>query len=136
MPQGPKKKTTPNEGYSNQPSSASTPRDLHYDATCAIHHRTSTSLEARLENPSPTCFYLKQATRSRRASHAIFILPSVLWHNRQTVARLVLRPKPRNHHSDIEAQTGKPMSPVLMPNREKLSPPVLRSNREKPSQWF
>jgi hypothetical protein len=31
-----------------------------------------------------------------------------LWRNRQTEARLVLRPKPRNRHSDFEAQITKP----------------------------
>jgi hypothetical protein len=33
---------------------------------------------------------------------------SVLWHNRQTEARLVLRPKLRKRHSDFEAQITKP----------------------------
>jgi hypothetical protein len=32
------------------------------------------------------------------------IPPSVLWRNRQTEACLVLRPKPRNCHSDFETQ--------------------------------
>jgi hypothetical protein len=30
-----------------------------------------------------------------------------LWHNRQIVARLVLRPKPRNHHRDFQSQITK-----------------------------
>jgi hypothetical protein len=38
---------------------------------------------------------------------------SVLWHNRQTESRLVLRHKPRNHRSDFEAQITKLKLPVL-----------------------
>jgi hypothetical protein len=87
---------------------------------------------------------VKQAARSRLVSHVV--LPSsVLWRNRQTECRLVLRPKPRNRHGDFEAQTiaagfeaqtGKPKPLVLRSNQRKLSPPVLRSNRRKPSKWF
>jgi hypothetical protein len=39
---------------------------------------------------------------------AVFILSSALWRSRQTVARLVLRPKPRNCHGDFDAQITKP----------------------------
>jgi hypothetical protein len=72
---------------------------------------------------------------------------------------LVLRPKPRNRRGDFEAPITKPELPVLRPksetlhhlgfeaqprnrlpilrpNREKPSPPVLRSNWRKPSEWF
>jgi hypothetical protein len=42
---------------------------------------------------------------STRVSRRI-ILPSVLWRNRQTVAGLVLRYKPRNWHGDFETQTS------------------------------
>jgi hypothetical protein len=80
---------------STRPSSAWTRRNLCDGATCTTQYRASASLEARLGNPSLTCFHVKQATRSRRVSHTI-ALPSVLWHNRQTVAYLVLRHKPRN----------------------------------------
>jgi hypothetical protein len=73
----------------------------------------STNLEARLGNPSLTHFQAKQATRSRRVSHAIFILPSILWHNRQTIAYLVLRPKPRNYCDDFVGQITKLQLPVL-----------------------
>jgi hypothetical protein len=38
---------------------------------------------------------------------------SVLWHNRQTESRLVLRHKPRNHRSDFAAQITKLKLPVL-----------------------
>jgi hypothetical protein len=76
---------------------------------CHMHHecRASTSLEARLGNPRLTCFLAKQAARSRCVSKVVFILPSVLWHNRQTIARLVLKPIPRNYHSDFKAQITK-----------------------------
>jgi hypothetical protein len=51
---------------------------------------------------------VKQADRSRRVSRAD-LPPSVLWHNRQTEACLVLRPKPRNRCGDFEAQITKPI---------------------------
>jgi hypothetical protein len=78
---------------------------LHNDATCTIR---VTSSPVRLENPRSTCFQAKQAVKSRRMSNAVFILPSVLWHNQQTVSYSVLRPKPRNSHGDFEAQITKP----------------------------
>jgi hypothetical protein len=48
-------------------------------------------------------------------SCAVVILPSVLWHNRQTIARLVLRHKLENRRGDIEDQIIKPELPVLRP---------------------
>jgi hypothetical protein len=86
-----------------------------------IHHRTSVSLEARLENPSTTYFQMKQATRSRCVSY-IVLPPSVLWCNRQTEAYLVLRPKVRNYHSDFEAQITKLYLLVLKPKLENNHP--------------
>jgi hypothetical protein len=65
-------------------------------ATCTTRRRASVSLQARLKNPSQTCFHVKQDARSRRMSHADIYL-SVLWRNRQTEVCLVLSPKPRNH---------------------------------------
>jgi hypothetical protein len=59
--------------------------------------------------------------------------PSVLWYNQQTVGRLVLRPKQRNHRGDFEAQITKPKLPVLSHKPGNSKPPVLRPNREKPS---
>jgi hypothetical protein len=128
---------------SSRPSSTCLRRNLHDGATCITHRRASASLQARLRNPSQTCFHAKQAARSQRVSHAD-LLASVLWHNRQTEARLVLGHKPRNRRSDFKAQITKPELPVLRPNRETLHhvgfeaqpgnrPPVLRPNQEKPS---
>jgi hypothetical protein len=77
---------------STHPSSASTPRDLHDDATCTTRSRASISLEARLGNPSPTCFHVKQVARSQCVSHTD-LSPSVLWRNQKTEVCLVLRPK-------------------------------------------
>jgi hypothetical protein len=93
---------------------------------CHVHHprRTYTSLEARPGNPSPTCFQAKQAARSQRMSRAVFILPLVLWRNQQTIAHLVLRPKPKNYRGDFAGQITKPQLPVLRP---KLG---------NPSGWF
>jgi hypothetical protein len=57
-------------------------------------------------------------------SHAVFILPSILWRNRQTISHLVLTPKPRNHHDDFMSQITKPQQPIL------------RSKSENSSEWF
>jgi hypothetical protein len=118
---------------STRPSSTCLRRNLHDGATCTT----------RLENPSQTCFHVKQAARSRRVSR-VDLPPSVLWRNRQTEAHMVLRPKPRNCHGDFEAQITKPELPVLRPKPRTLHhlgfeaqprnrPPVLRPNQEKPS---
>jgi hypothetical protein len=50
--------------------------------------------------------------------------PSILWHNQQTEAHLVLRPKPRNHRGDFEAKITKPKLPIS------------RSKPENPPPWF
>jgi hypothetical protein len=111
------------------PSLALTPRDLRDDATCTALSRASISLEARLKNHFPTCFQTKQATRSRCVSHAV--LPkSVLWHNWQTEARLVLRTKPRNRFGNFETQITKPELPVLRHKPENPITLVLRLNQE------
>jgi hypothetical protein len=49
-----------------------------------VHHRPSLLHQfwGKLGNPSPTCFQVKQAARSRCVSRTIF-LPSVLWCNRK-----------------------------------------------------
>jgi hypothetical protein len=61
---------------------------------------------------------VQQAARSRHVSRAIIILPSVLWHNRQTIAHMILRSKPRNCHGDFVCQITKPHLPVLKPKLE------------------
>jgi hypothetical protein len=97
-----------------------------------MHHPrcASISLEARLENSNPTSFQVKQAARSRRVSNVIFILSSVLWHNRQTVAHLILRPKPINHRSNFVDQITKPQLLVLRPKPGNPPTLVLRLNQE------
>jgi hypothetical protein len=105
-----------------RPSSTCLRRNLYDGATCTTRRRASTSLQARLGNPSQTCFHVKQAARSRRVSRAD-LHPSVLWRNRQTEACLVLRPQPRNRHGDFEAQITKPELPVLKPKPENPPPP-------------
>jgi hypothetical protein len=52
------------------------------------------------------------------------ILVSVLWRNRQIIACLAFRPKPRNWCIDLEAQITKPQPPVLGPKSG------------NPSEWF
>jgi hypothetical protein len=86
--------------------------------------RSSARLEARLGNLSLTRFQVKQATRSRCVFCAVFILPSVLWCNRQTIPHLVLRPKIRNYHGDFVGQSTK------------LQLSVLRLKSGNPSEWF
>jgi hypothetical protein len=88
-----------------------------------------------LGNPSPTYFQVKQDARSRHVSHAD-LLPPVLWHNRQTVVRLVLKPKPRNHHGDFMGQITKPHLLVLMLKLGNPSTLVLRLNQETRRLWF
>jgi hypothetical protein len=62
--------------------------------------------------------------------------PSVLLRNRQTEVCLVLRPKPRNHHSDFEAQITKPELSVLRPKLGNPSPPWFWVSTKKPTVKF
>jgi hypothetical protein len=48
-------------------------------------------------------------------TRVVFIHPSILWHNRQTITHLVLRPKLRNHHGDFICQIIKPWYAILRP---------------------
>jgi hypothetical protein len=129
-PLGPNRRKTTKQGWqgptqhvaSARPSSACLRRNFLDGATCTTRRRSSASLQARLENPSQTCFHAKQAARSRRVSHAD-LPPSVLWCNRQTEAHLVLRSKPRNRRGDFEAQITKPELPVLKPKPGNPPPP-------------
>jgi hypothetical protein len=104
-------------------SSGSTQRNLHDDVTCTTHHRASISLESRLRNPSPTWFQMKQIARSQCVSR-IDLPPSVLWCDRTTKARLILRHKPKNNHGDFKAQITK------------LELSVLRLKPENRRFWF
>jgi hypothetical protein len=128
---GPNRWKTAKQGYqgptqpvaSTRPASACLRRNLRDDAMCTTtRSHASTSLQARLGNPSQTCFDTKQAARSRRVSCADFP-PSVLWRNRQTEAHLVLSPKPRNRRGDFEAQITKPELLVLRHKPENPPPP-------------
>jgi hypothetical protein len=62
--------------------------------------------------------------------------PSVLWRNRQTEARLVLRPKPRNRRGDFEAQITKPKLPVLRPKPENPQSPWFWGSTKKSTTSF
>jgi hypothetical protein len=70
------------------------------------HRGSPATIHTKADNPNSMIWSVKidakQAARSRRVSRADLAL-SVLYHNRQTEAHLVLRPKPRNHRSDFEA---------------------------------
>jgi hypothetical protein len=61
---------------------------------------------------------------------------SVLWRNRQTEARLVLRPKPRNRRDDFEPQITKPELPVLRPKPRNPPPPWFRGSTKKSTAGF
>jgi hypothetical protein len=57
---------------SNRSSFTSLPRDLGDDARCTTRRRSFTSFEAKLGNPIPTCFTMKQATGCQRVfSHRL-----------------------------------------------------------------
>jgi hypothetical protein len=115
----------------------------------AMHHpcRASASLKARLRNTSLTYFHVKQVAKSWRVSHDVTSThqfwgatdkpsPTWVWGTNQETIAVILRPKSPNcsyqfwdtnqetlHHLGFEAQ---------LRNR----PSVLRTKREKPSQWF
>jgi hypothetical protein len=61
---------------------------------------------------------------------------SVLWHNRQTEACLVLRPKPKNHRGDFETQITKPELPVLRPKSGGPPPPWFWGSTKKLAAGF
>jgi hypothetical protein len=65
---------------------------------------------------------VKQTTRSQRVSHAD-LSPPILWRNRQTKARLVLRLKPRNRRGNFEVQIIKPELSVLRSKSKNHPPP-------------
>jgi hypothetical protein len=59
-----------------------------------------------------------------------------LWRNWQTEARLILRPKPRNHRDDFDAQINKPKLPVLWSKPENPSPPWFWGSIKKSTTGF
>jgi hypothetical protein len=120
---------------STRSSSTCLRRNLHEGATCTTCRRASANLHVRLENPSQTCFHMKQAVRSRRVSHAD-LSHSILWCNRQTEAHLVLRPKPRNRRGDFDTQITKPKLPVLRPKSGNPAPPWFSGSTKKPTTDF
>jgi hypothetical protein len=117
------------------PSSTCLRRNLYDGATCTTHRHVTANLQARLRNPSQTCFHAKQAARSRCVSRADLPL-SVLWCNRQTEAHLVFRPKSKNRRGDFEAQIIKPKLSVLRPKPRNPSPPWFRGSTKKPTAGF
>jgi hypothetical protein len=58
--------------------------------------------------------------------------PSILWRNRQTEARLVLRSKPKKRRGDFESQITKPELPVLRPKPGNPPPPSFWGSTKKP----
>jgi hypothetical protein len=82
---------------------------------CTTCHHASASLDDSLGNPSATCFQAKQAARSRYVFRAV-LPPSVLGHNRQTEAHLVLSHKPKIRRGDFESQITKSELLILRSN--------------------
>jgi hypothetical protein len=95
---------------SNQPSFASLTRDLRDNVTYTIWRRSSVSFETKLENHSPTCFTMKQATECRRvSSHRLYLL----------IDFEAQADKP--HPPDFEAQTKKPSRWFWCPNHQTIA---------------
>jgi hypothetical protein len=95
---------------SNRPSFASIPRDIHDDATCTTCRRSFASFEAKLGNPSPTCFSMMEVTRCQCvSSHRLHPLisfevqtdkppPTWFWGLNRDIIMVILRPKSLNCH--------------------------------------
>jgi hypothetical protein len=62
--------------------------------------------------------------------------PSILWHNRQTEACLILKPKSRNRHGNFEAQINKPELSVLRPKPKNPPPLWFCGSIKKPTTGF
>jgi hypothetical protein len=62
--------------------------------------------------------------------------PSVLWRNRQTESRFVLRRKPRNRRGDFEVQITKLKLLVLWPKPGNPPPPWFWGSTKKPTTGF
>jgi hypothetical protein len=87
---------------------ASLPHDLHDDAMCTTCRHSFTSFEAKLENPSLTCFTIKQAVGCQRvSSHHLHPLidfeaqadkPPPTWFRgpKQETVVVILKPKSPN----------------------------------------
>jgi hypothetical protein len=58
------------------------------------------------------------------------------WRNRQTKARLVLRPKPRNDRIDFEGQITKPELSILRPKLVNPPPPLFWGSTKKTTAGF
>jgi hypothetical protein len=109
---------------SNQPSYAALPRDLRDDATCTTHHHSFASFEAKLENPSPSCFPMKQAAGYQCVSS--HHLHSLISFEAQTD-----KPPPLG----FEAQTKKPSQWFWGPNYQTVDL-GFEAQIKKPLQWF
>jgi hypothetical protein len=64
------------------------------------------------------------------------LAPSILRHNRQTDACMVLRPKPRNRRGDFEAQNTKPELQILRPKPGNPPPPWFGGSTKKSTTGF
>jgi hypothetical protein len=109
---------------SNWPSFASLQCDLCDDATCTTRCRSSSSFEAKIGNPSPNCFIMKQAVGYRRVSS--YRLYPLIGFEAQT-------DKPPPH--GFEAQTKKLSRWIWGPNYQTVNL-GFEAQTKKPSQWF
>jgi hypothetical protein len=96
-----------------RPSFASLPWKLRDDATCTIRRRSSTSFEAKLKNPNPTYFTIKQAAGCRHVfSHRFH--PFI----------------------DFEAQTDKPPPTRFWGINQEILAAILRHKSSNCRPWF
>jgi hypothetical protein len=114
---------------STRPSSDSSPRDLHDDATCTTHRLSSVSFEANWETLAQLA-----SRRSKPLDLNACLAPSSSsrWFcgATETIAHLVLRPKPINRQGDFVGQITKLQLLILRPKSENSTTLVLRPNQE------
>jgi hypothetical protein len=85
-------------------SFASLPCDLYDDATCTIHHHSSSSFEAKLETLARLALQWSKPPDVNACPHTVFMNLSVLRHKPTNLAPLcfvsypVFMPKPCTHH--------------------------------------
>jgi hypothetical protein len=112
----------------NRPSFTSLPRGLRDDAMCTTRRHSFASFEAKLGNPSPTCFMMKQATGCRCvSSHRLHLLisfevqtdkhpPTWFVGTNQEIVVVILRLKSPNRRPCFCDPNQETVTVVLRPN--------------------
>jgi hypothetical protein len=101
---------------------------------CTTCRHSFASFEAKLGNPSPTCFMMKQATECQRvSSHHLHPLigfeaqsdkppPTWFWDPNQETIIVILRPKSSNHRPWFCGTNQETIAVVLRPNHWQAIP--------------